>query len=1126
MALWDAWQEQHHQSVLITGLSGVGKTEQLLWPLVLYAQQSNLPAIRLEVPANPLSADGELRAQLIEELKDVGLTELAQDCENAPNFTDAAKCVLKAGGLVAIDEFQRLLEPNTGQPLPAWNKPLQKLVRRNLDHGCLWLVSNREPAAEWVQSLPHTCPLSAPDDIQDQISIVLEHLGSNDVDNRFPKKRRTEVVRRLGGNPRALRLLGTLLKTHALTDLLGPEQATPDAPDDPVLVEKLEKEMIQRAAGGLSSQAHSMLEMLTVLPDPATWTLVETTSGHSATAARHAATELQNRYLLDARGSRYLVHPVAREVLGPQLRRKPEDWKQANLRAGQWHAQGMQTAINRSSKDAELALRLSGVRYHFGQAGAQQELIEALKPARTYIERTFNDSTPTPGTDTELNGLIELLSAFLQEPAAWGIEFLYARLLWSRNQPGDAVSALPHAKRAALKRDDSIPWVLWIKLVREAQGLDAAVQTAKQGIAAVKPEKGLYSVYQILGACLADSGRTQEAIDALLEGVNLCTGQSYVQRLYEGAICYAAAEPDSHLLQRVRLHIAARGDNHPRQLALADVLLQEQCGDWEQAASLAAQAQRKHPDYLHLCHHAALASLALGQTTEAEAAIALYPKPFQQETRNGNQWLLSLAALQTGDLAKAQEHYRIYSGEDHVPATLHALKTELLRQWDTRTLTIGEANPALIAPILPKAITGLPADMRRPQYGSPVLPPSVYGETVLPAENTAKRLKILAIATEWQSGKGGLSTLNRNLCLALARAGADVICIVEPGVQPATPEDGGVRIIAAPSTPGTSAHDALMRKPVLPADFSPDIIIGHSRVTGPAAKALAEDHFPQAQRWHVVHMAPDEIEWLKSDRQDDAGLRAEDRTATELRLAQGASRVIAIGPRLYERYLRDLEAEGLADPIRLDPGFDYETQPRQPPRGEPWAVLVMGRMEDAELKGLDIASKAIGKMAQSTGQPASLELIVRGTPAGESPATKKQVEDWANSPKLMVTPRPYTTDTTKLDADLRKSSLVLMPSRAEGFGLVGLEAILAGTPVLISAESGLGQLLEEVLPAESAKRHVVPVTGDLDQDADTWSREVQAVLRDRDAAFARAEELRQKLATQCSWEQAVSQLLD
>ena len=43
-----------------------------------------------------------------------------------------------------------------------------------------------------------------------------------------------------------------------------------------------------------------------------------------------------------------------------------------------------------------------------------------------------------------------------------------------------------------------------------------------------------------------------------------------------------------------------------------------------------------------------------------------------------------------------------------------------------------------------------------------------------------------------------------------------------------------------------------------------------------------------------------------------------------------------------------------------------------------------------------------------------------------------------------------------------KVDLVLMPSRTEGFGLTGLEALSAGLPVLVSKNSGFGKALRKV----------------------------------------------------------------
>jgi glycosyltransferase involved in cell wall biosynthesis len=306
------------------------------------------------------------------------------------------------------------------------------------------------------------------------------------------------------------------------------------------------------------------------------------------------------------------------------------------------------------------------------------------------------------------------------------------------------------------------------------------------------------------------------------------------------------------------------------------------------------------------------------------------------------------------------------------------------------------------------------------------------------------------------------------------------------------------------------------------------VIIGHGRVTGPAARSIAEDHFPQAHRLHFVHMAPDEIEWFKLGRDDDAGTRAEERTKIELELGRTAARVVAVGPRLYNRYHRDLSVYATGKILRLDPGFDAQAPvERKPPPGAPWSILMLGRLEDEYPKGVDLAAKAVGLTAEWRAQQSHavpLELLVRGAHPNTSNELYNKLRTWSGYPSLRVVVRPFSTDVETLDEDIRRASLVLMPSRMEGFGLVGLEAIVAGTPVLVSSESGLGEMLNEVLEGEQASRIVVRMTGDDAKDGQEWGEAVKRQLSDREASFRRAAEIRKSLAQQKTWRVAIAEL--
>ena len=399
-----------------------------------------------------------------------------------------------------------------------------------------------------------------------------------------------------------------------------------------------------------------------------------------------------------------------------------------------------------------------------------------------------------------------------------------------------------------------------------------------------------------------------------------------------------------------------------------------------------------------------------------------------------------------------------------------------------------------------------------------------------PAEAGSRARRVLAVADEWFPARGGLSSFNRYLCNALAAAGAAVSCLV-PAASEEERRDAartGVRLAIARRQAGTSDLQALMRKPSLPGDARPDMVIGHGRVTGPIAKALVEDHYPDAARLHFVHMAPDDIEWHKLDKEDDAGLLANERSRLELDLAQDAAAVVPVGPRLHAWLERDLleDADGRRPRlVRLDPGFDITGRPeRTPPAGRP-LIMIMGRMEEVRLKGVDIAARAIGHAHTLSPDAAEWELLVRGAPARGEHGMRERLLGLIGHRSANVTVRAYAAETSVVEEDLRRASLLLMPSRVEGYGLVGHEAITAGTPALISERSGLGRLLGEVLPREQAQRIVVPVR-DEEADVALWGHRIAAVMAERRGAFERAAEARSALAGLRTWAAAAEQLLD
>ncbi|MFF8941112.1 glycosyltransferase [Streptomyces sp. NPDC014864] len=1128
--LWQGWRVEGRGAAVLTGMPGVGKTQAVVAPLLAKAAREGAPTVCLDVPFEAADVNGVLVSRLVEELVAGGHRELAETIPSNSDFATAAREVLRAGALVVVDEFQRLLDAG-GHLRQAWFRGVERLAKRPPDGGCLWLVSNRLVDADWTESF-HVEELPIPE-ADDATRIVLKGLTAQDTDARFPVGRRVEVIRRLGANPRALRLLGFLLKKHSLDDLLPPAAVLPKEPARMQLVEDIERRLLAKAAEGLPAETRAFLRDLSILREWAPWKLVETMGGDDHGDIEPRMDELLERYLMTARApawqsdsgphTLYQVHPLVREVDGVRMQRDEAAWREAHRRAGEWYARPLYAASNIRTRDLVLAGALSNAQFHLTEAAADDVFADAMRSVHGYMEHRYGWSASRPSSDEERDARIALLRAYLTVSGGAAAHYHLATLLRDRAGHGELAEALRHAERSTAGQDHAIPWVLWVQLVRAVEGLEAAVPAARKAAASVAPSKSLFSIYQLLGASLCALGRADEAVKALRKGTGHTEDQK--SRLAEAAIRIAAAEPTDDLLNEVIGWLRQPGWHI--QLCLARSLSAQRHGRWREAAELAAEVRAQAPAYLALSVHEAMGWLGAGEARRAQAALDKYPS-LRLTTGNVNTWLAAAVALQNGDLPRASHLLGTYLGSATPPTAAEEIRSVLLGEWDQQVGKVGAANPAYEFPVLPPTLTGLAAVVTRPQYGDPVLPRDQKAGN---APMSDDRLRFLVLATEWSSAHGGLSTFNRQLCTALAAAGTQVFCVVLQAT-PGEYEDAaakGVRLIQAQQTPGVSDTQRLFRKPALPNGADPDFIVGHGRITGPAAHHLG-DAFPHARRLHFIHMIPDDIERLKLDRGEDVGRLAEERQQIELELSTDAHRVVVVGPRMYNWFLRDLQARGVDKEkvLRFDPGFDADTtQPRTPPLGAPWMTLLFGRAEDHRLKGLDLAARAfsLAQRRRAAGTTA-VELLVRGAPEGESGALEKQMRDWAEDAALSVRVSPYSTQHERLAADLKAASLVLMPSRSEGFGLVGVEAIVAGAPVLVSSASGLGELLRELLSPDEAARVVVTTTRDDVRDVTEWGHAIEAVLRDREAAFTWAAKLQSRLAGLWTWSQAVSGLLD
>ena len=374
-----------------------------------------------------------------------------------------------------------------------------------------------------------------------------------------------------------------------------------------------------------------------------------------------------------------------------------------------------------------------------------------------------------------------------------------------------------------------------------------------------------------------------------------------------------------------------------------------------------------------------------------------------------------------------------------------------------------------------------------------------------------RTFKFTILASEWGSSNGGLSTINRELAIQLAKFPNVEVTFFLPNCSHESKKEAqhyGISIVEAERRPGYEELDWLSFPPK---HLEMDVVVGHGVKLGKQAQVIRNSH---NCKWvQVVHTDPEKLGMHKCYENpiSKGGLKHH----VEVELCQMADLVVGVGPKLAEafrKYLRWCRKD--QDVFEFTPGVfvDFASVEHALDERKHRTVMVFGRGddEDFELKGFDIAARSVAALHDT-------DLVFAGALDGKEQEIAKRLLD-SGIPKGRLTVRGFK-DREALKREFCEADLVLMPSRTEGFGLTGLEALSAGLPVIVSQNSGFGEALDSV-PFGSS--FVIDP-----EDPSAWTEAIKGIWnKDRQKRLDETKVLRDSYAKKYSWSGQCKNLLE
>ncbi len=339
-------------------------------------------------------------------------------------------------------------------------------------------------------------------------------------------------------------------------------------------------------------------------------------------------------------------------------------------------------------------------------------------------------------------------------------------------------------------------------------------------------------------------------------------------------------------------------------------------------------------------------------------------------------------------------------------------------------------------------------------------------------------IPLVILATAWGPKFGGINAFNEELTRSLGiKTDRDygLICVVPRATDAEIAEAAHsckVRLVALGEVTKDGELPADMAAQVLSAlklsaqKQSRAVWVGHDDKTGPLAIAL-RDKCAGSRAVLIHHMAFGAYQDFKKSN----SLVANDKREMQRAIFKRADLCFAVGPMLQEQLADLLNTVPNPPPVAtLVPGLadpDDVTSTKTSPHN--FTAFLGGRLgsEDERIKQALLGVRGFGHAVGQAFSDANHEhaicksptLRMRGVPDEEHSDVRDACTESANGQIVNFDLQPYTHNRSAYFTALASSSVALMPSWHEGFGLTAWEAIACRVPVVIGEQSGVYRLL-------------------------------------------------------------------